>query len=398
MRTILTQFPSQIDNGAPVGSQSRAVRPRIIAHIDMDAFYASAEAARNPSLAELPVVIGADPKQGKGRGVVISCNYVARKFGLRSAMPISEAWRLCPGAIYVRPDFAYYESLSNDVMNIIRSASKNFEQVSIDEAFVDLEGIAQSFEQARVWVSRLKAQLKVKTGLTCSVGLAGNKSAAKIATDLHKPDGITVILPSQTKETLSPLPVSVIPGVGIKTELALKGIGVSSVGDLQRLDAETVKRRLGRSGVWLWEVANGLESEDVREHELKSLSTERTLEHDTQDWPTLERLASDLASELGTRSRLMRMEFRKVGIKIRFRGFETHTREIRLAKYSNSGEVISREALALLREFQENKMMVRLIGLRVSELKLDSPDQTSMTDWVESDAPEGGQELPADTE
>jgi nucleotidyltransferase/DNA polymerase involved in DNA repair len=161
----------------------------------MDSFYASAEAKRKPSLRDEPLVIGADPKDGKGRGVVVSCNYPARKFGLRSAMPISEAWRLCPQAVYLRPDFEYYESLSSQVMQIIRARVRDFEQVSIDEAFVDLRSIATTMDEAEAWVAGLKADLRAETGLTCSVGLAENKSAAKIATDLHKPDGITVIGP-----------------------------------------------------------------------------------------------------------------------------------------------------------------------------------------------------------
>ena len=299
----------------------------------MDSFYASAEARRNPSLKDRPVVIGAEPKEGKGRGVVISCNYAARRFGLRSAMPISEAWRLCPDAVYLPPDFEYYESLSSEVMKIIRTKVSNFEQVSIDEAFVDLAGEVNSFEDAGTWIARLKEDLREKTGLTCSIGLAESKSAAKIATDLHKPDGITVIPLGRVKESLAALSVSVIPGVGMKTELALKDLGVSKVGDLQTLDVGFVKRRLGTSGVWLWEVANGLEDEPVREHELKSLSTERTFGEDTDNWGSVDKLVTELASELATRAKLAHVIFRKVGIKVRFRGFETHTRETKLSHF-----------------------------------------------------------------
>jgi len=349
----------------------------------MDSFYASAEARRDPTLKDRPVVIGAEPKEGKGRGVVISCNYAARKFGLRSAMPISEAWRLCPEAVYLRPDFEYYESLSSEVMEVIRSKVMTFEQVSIDEAFVDLAGVADDFENAGAWVARLKEDLKVKTGLTCSIGLAENKSAAKIATDLHKPDGITVIAPGRIKESLAALPVSVIPGVGMKTELALKEIGVSKVGDLQSLEIDFVKRRLGTSGVWLWQVANGLEDEPVREHELKSLSTERTFEEDTDNWKMVDELVTELASELASRAQAAHVIFRKTGIKVRFRGFETHTRETRLATFSNDGSVIARESRLLLREFQGKKLPVRLIGLKISELRGEMADQTNMTSWME---------------
>ncbi len=356
---------------------------RLIAHIDMDSFYASAEARRDSSLKDAPVVIGADPKEGKGRGVVVSCNYPARKFGLRSAMPISEAWRLCPQAVYLRPDFEYYESLSSQVMQVIRGRVRDFEQVSIDEAFVDLRSVVTTVGEAESWVGRLKETLKTETGLTCSIGLAESKSAAKIATDLHKPDGITVVAPGKTKEFLAPLPISVIPGVGVKTEILLKDMGVSKVGDLQGLEADLVRRRLGASGLWIWEVANGLENEPVREHELKSFSTERTLDEDSQDWSLVEGIVERLASELGERVESTHLVFRKVGIKVRFRGFETHTREARLATYTNDKETILREARSLLRTFQGKKLPVRLVGLKVSEVRREPADQTSISVWVE---------------
>ncbi|MDA4134006.1 MAG: DNA polymerase IV [Thaumarchaeota archaeon] len=359
---------------------------RLVAHIDLDSFYASAEARRNPSLRDVPVVIGADPREGKGRGVVVSCNYPARRFGLRSAMPISEAWRLCPQAVYLPPDFEYYESLSSQVMRAIRSRVREFEQVSIDEAFVDLAGVVATMPEAEAWVAALKEALRAETGLTCSIGLADSKSAAKIATDLHKPDGITVVGPGTTREFLAPLPIGVIPGVGVKTELLLKELGIARVGDLQALDADVVKRRLGGSGLWIWEVANGLEDEPVREHELKSFSTERTLEEDSLDWAAVDEIIAGLASELGERVRSSHMVFRKVGIKVRFRGFETHTREARLPTYSGDPGTILKEARALLRAFQEKKVPVRLVGLKVSEVKSEPADQTSISIWIEKKA------------
>jgi DNA polymerase IV (archaeal DinB-like DNA polymerase) len=384
VQTILTRTPRiPFEDGSALDSRPSTPDARIIAHIDMDSYYASAETKRNPALKDKPVVIGPDPKEGRARGVVISCNYAARKYGLRSAMPISEAWRLCPGAVYLPPDFEYYESLSNEVMNIIRSRVKTFEQLSIDEAFVDLAGVVDSLGGARKWVTDLKEDLRIRTGLTCSVGLAETKTAAKIATDMHKPDGITVIGPGMVKETLAPLPVSVIPGVGVKTELILKEMGISKIADLQAVDVDVMKRRLGRSGVWLWEVGNGVEKEPVRQHELRSLSTERTFEKDTQEWVAVEELITELASELASRGQSAHIVFRKVGIKIRFRGFETHTREARLATHSNDRNVLEREALTLLHEFREKKLPVRLVGLRISELKSETADQSSMTNWIE---------------
>ena len=268
-------------------------------------------------------------------------------------------------------------------MQIIKGRAKEFEQVSIDEAFVDLRGVASSMDDARAWVTELKAVLKAETGLSCSVGLAESKSAAKIATDLHKPDGITVISPGSTKETLAPLPIGVIPGVGVKTEQVLKDLGVAKVGDLQKLEFETVKRRLGGSGLWIWEVANGLENEPVKEHELKSFSTERTLDEDSQDWALVEGMIADLAGELGDRVQAAHMLFRKVGVKVRFRGFETHTREAMLPTYSSDKAALLREARTLLRSFQQKKVPLRLVGLKVSELRREAADQTRIYEWVE---------------
>jgi DNA polymerase IV (archaeal DinB-like DNA polymerase) len=356
---------------------------RRIAHIDMDSFYASAEVRRNLQLKDGPVVIGADPMGGKGRGVVLTCNYHARKFGVRSAMPISEAWRLCPKAVYLPPDFAYYGELSEQVMGMIRGKVEAFEQVSIDEAFVDLTGVTGTLEEAVEWVGALKTELWLKTGLTCSVGVAENKSAAKIATDLQKPDGVTVIPPGLTRERLAPLPIKVISGVGAKTESVLAGKGIATVGDLQRLGLDVVKRLLGRSGVWLWEVANGVENEEVREHAVKSVSTERTFYEDTGEWEAVERAVEELVVELAGRVKGSCMTFRRVGIKIRFRGFETHTKETRLPAHSNSGVLIKQEALSLLRSFRGRKEPVRLVGVKVSELGRELASQSEITAWME---------------
>lgn len=375
------------DSSLSAGNPKEAPQ-RFIAHIDMDSFYASAEVARNPSLRDKPLIIGAEPKEGKGRGVVLTCNYHARRFGVRSAMPISEAWRLCPQAVYMPPDFEYYEELSGRVMELIGSMADRFEQMSIDEAFVDLTEIATTVDEALGWVARFKAELRDKTGLTCSVGLAENKSAAKIATDLKKPDGITVIPPGETRERLAPLPISVISGVGDKTEALFAENGVRTVGDLQRMELDSVKRLLGRSGVWLWEVANGIDrSEVVTGHTWKSMSTERTFFKDEESWEAVEKATSELAAELAQRVRDSGITFRRVGIKIRFKGFETHTRETMLPAHTNSPEMMRYETLRLLKEFDDGRRKVRLVGVRVSELAKDqsAAQQSSISSWIEGE-------------
>jgi len=349
----------------------------------MDSYYASAEIARNKALAETPLIIGADPKEGKGRGVVVACNYLARGFRVRSAMPISQAWALCPTAVYLKPDFEFYELLSRKVMKIVRAFADKFEQVSVDEAFLDISGRVKTVEEAKTLVEDLRKELKAKTGLTCSVGIAESKSVAKIATDLNKPDRVTLVPRGGTKEFLAPLPIGRIAGVGRKTELRLNEMGIVTIGDLQKTEEAQLSRNFGRMGVWLIQVAKGLEQEEVREQPVKSLSTERTFEDDTSDWGEIESVLGAMAGELSSRAKSARLSFRSVGIKIRFRGFETHTRETRLPASTQSESVIRREAFKLLSQFESRNSKVRLVGVRISALGMASARQVSIENWLE---------------
>jgi len=355
---------------------------RFILHVDMDSFYASAEIRRNPAFAAKPVIVGADPREGKGRGVVVACNYVSRGYGVRSGMPISRAWALCPGAVYVRPDFDYYVSLSTKVMEVVRRFADKFEQVSIDEAFLDVSDRVKTPAAALSLVERLRRELIEKTGLTCSVGIAENKSAAKIATDINKPDRVTLIPRGRAKEFLAPLPIGRITGVGRKTELLLQGLGITTIGDLQKADENQLGRRLGRMARWLVQVANGVERAEIREQPSRSLSTERTLEEDTTDWDVIEQMVGAMAEELASRAVDARLSFKSVGIKIRFEGFETHTRETRLVASTQDRGVIRREALLLLSRFRSGKKKVRLVGVRISGLRMMSARQASIESWL----------------
>jgi len=356
---------------------------RFILHVDMDSFYASAEVQRNPALADKPVIVGADPREGKGRGVVVACNYVARGYGVRSAMPITRAWALCPGAVYLRPDFDYYVSLSTKVMGLVRRFADKFEQVSIDEAFLDVSDQVKTPAAALSLVERLRHELKEETGLTCSVGIAENKSAAKIATDINKPDRVTLIPRGRAKEFLAPLPIGRITGVGRKTEVLLQGLGITTIGDLQKGDEVLLGRRLGKTARWLVQVANGVEREEIREQPYRSLSTERTLEEDTTDWDVIERIVGAMAEELASRAIEARLSFKSVGIKIRFQGFETHTRETRLVASTQDQGVIRKEALLMLSRFSSGKKKVRLVGVRISGLRIMYTKQASIENWLE---------------
>jgi DNA polymerase IV (DinB-like DNA polymerase) len=355
---------------------------RVIFHVDLDAFYVSAEARENPALKGLPVVVGADPEGGKGRGVVVACSYEARKFGLRSGMPISIAYRSCPQAVYLRPNWGLYERTSEDVMSTLKSFADRFEQSSIDEAFLDVSGRVSSIESAKKLALDLKAAVKEKHGLTCSVGVAPNKSSAKIASDWNKPDGLTLVPLDSVEGFLAPLPVKVIPGVGTKTQEFLKEKGIESVGQLQKVDGKQLLSWFGKNGVWLWGVVHGQENIEVREQETpKSLSVERTFREDVGDFAEVRKEAADAASELFRRLNTAHLAYKVGGIKIRFRGFETHTREKTLLTHSESKGLLQETVASLLDEFESRGKPVRLIGIRVADLKRATSEASSLDFW-----------------
>ena len=355
---------------------------RVIFHVDLDAFYVSAEVRENPTLRGLPVVVGADPEGGKGRGVVVACSYEARKFGLRSGMPISIAYRSCPQAVYLRPNWGLYERTSEEVMATLRGFADRFEQSSIDEAFLDVSSRVSGVASAKKLALDLKAAVKDRHGLTCSVGIAPNKSSAKIASDRNKPDGLTLVPLDDVEGFLSPLPVKVIPGVGTKTQEFMKEKGIETVGQLQKVDGKQLLSWFGKNGVWLWGVVHGQENIEVREQEMpKSLSVERTFREDVDDFARVRKEAADAASELSRRLKTANLAYKVGGVKIRFKGFETHTRERTLATHSESEELLQETVASLLGEFENHGKPVRLIGVRVADLRRSTSGASSLDAW-----------------
>jgi DNA polymerase IV (DinB-like DNA polymerase) len=358
---------------------------RAILHVDLDAFYVSAEVREQPKLRGLPVVVGADPEGGRGRGVVVACSYEARAFGLRSGMPISQAYRLCPGAVYLRPDWGLYERASEEVMSTLRAFADRFEQASIDEAFLDVTSRAPDEEGARRVALEVKRAVKEQRGLTCSVGVAPNKSAAKIASDRHKPDGLTVVPFDGVAGFLAPLPAWVVPGIGPKTQDFLKARGIQTIGDLQKAESGRLLEWFGKNGVWLWGVVHGEEGVEVRQQEMpRSLSVERTFKDDLEDFAALRREAADAAGELARRVKAARLAFRVAGIKVRFSGFETHTRERTLASHTESEQALQEAVGTLLDEFEGAGRPFRLVGVRVADLQRASSEESKLDDWAGS--------------
>jgi DNA polymerase IV (archaeal DinB-like DNA polymerase) len=358
---------------------------RVVLHVDLDAFYVSAEVRDDPSLKGLPVVVGADPEGGKGRGVVVACSYEARKFGLKSGLPISKAYHLCPQATYIPPNWALYERVSDEVMATLRGLADKFEQASIDEAFLDISGRASDVASARRAALEVKRAVMEKHGLTCSVGVAPNKSAAKVASDMNKPDGLTVVPFDGISSFLAPLPVGVVPGIGKKTQEFLKERGVETIGQLQILDGKQLLSWFGKNGVWLWGVIHGQENTEVRQQEMpKSLSVERTFKVDVADYDQVRLAAKDAASELMRRVTSSGYSYRVGGIKIRFRGFETHTREKTLASHTDSEAALQKTVDDLLDEFERTGRPIRLIGVRVADIQRTTAEPSSLDDWAQA--------------
>jgi DNA polymerase IV (DinB-like DNA polymerase) len=344
--------------------------PRVILHVDLDAFYASVEQRENPSLRGVPLVIGANPKEGKGRGVVVACSYEARKYGLHSGQPISRAYKLCPQGVYVPPNLALYGQVSNDVMGRLKKYADKFEQVSIDEAYLDSTESCKRYGGPVELAKRIKTELKKEEDLSCSVGIAPNKSTAKIASDFQKPDGLTYVESDQVKGFLAPLPVSKISGVGKKTEQALNQLGVKTIGDLAKYPPKELLREFGKSAVWLWAIANAEEQVEVQEtYMMKSIGAEHTFEIDTSDWNAVERELSELIGQVHNRLVDENKAFRTITLKIRFTGFQTYTRAKSLKFATPSKGAIVEAVRGLAAEFRSRPEKIRLVGVRLSGLE-----------------------------
>jgi DNA polymerase IV (archaeal DinB-like DNA polymerase) len=264
-------------------SETNNREQRIVLHVDMDSFFASVEVREHPELKGKPVVVGADPKGGSGRGVVSTCSYEARKYGIHSAMPISQAYKLCPDAAFVPVNMKLYAQVSANVMEILRGFAEKFEQVSVDEAYlVPVEIFA--FDNAVICAQRIKDEVKQQEGITCSVGIGPNKLIAKIASGYQKPDGLTVVKHEAVREFIFPLPASIIPGIGKKTTDVLKLLGITKVEELANCDVQSLTERFGKMGIRMKQAAMGIDFGEVEEREgVKSISRHGTFEEDTND-------------------------------------------------------------------------------------------------------------------
>ncbi len=335
----------------------------------MDAFFASIEERDDPSLRGKPVVIGADPKGGKGRGVVSTASYAARAFGIHSAMPISAAYIKCPHAIFLPVDMEKYASVSKDIRRILYGFTPDIEPVSIDEAFLDITGSYHLFGTPLETCLLIKSRIKEAARLTASIGLAPTKMAAKIASDLKKPDSMVEVTREGLLDFLRPLDIRKLWGLGEKTEALLKARGIKTIGDLAKRDAGELVSLLGKNGRELWRLANGIDEREVlTEVEAKSISNEVTFEEDTLDRDIIGSALLALCERVSGRLRHENKRARTVTLKIRFKGFQTYTRAVTLDAPTNFSDVIFGEVTRLYASLSADGRMVRLVGVRASNL------------------------------
>ncbi|MCG6908494.1 MAG: DNA polymerase IV [Deltaproteobacteria bacterium] len=334
----------------------------MILHIDMDAFYASVEQRDNSALKDKCVIVGGT----SGRGVVSAASYEARKFGVHSAMPIFQARRICPDGVYIHPRMARYREVSQQIMEVLQGFSPLVEPVSIDEAFVDTAGCERLKGTPETIARSIKARIVQETRLTCSIGVAPVRFLAKIASDLHKPDGLTVIHPQEVTRFIETLPIEKVPGVGMNARRILEDAGIRHLGDVPLHSLRSLEKKLGKFGRRLAELAAGIDKTPVSpDSDRKSISSEKTLDRNTRDREQLEKILLLQAQDVARDLRIKAFRARTITLKIKQADFKQFTRNKTIGIPTQSSETIYATALELFRRCRLTQA-VRLIGVGAS--------------------------------
>jgi DNA polymerase-4 len=332
----------------------------------MDAFYASVEHRDNPELKGKPVVVGGDPS---GRGVVAAANYEARKYGIHSAMPAAHARRLCPETIFLRPEFKRYRQESQEIFDIYRSYTPIIQPLSLDEAFLDVSEHLGEFGSATAVAVDIRRRVRSERQLSVSVGVAANKLVAKLASDFDKPDGLTVVRPSEVDAFLAPLPIRRLYGIGPAAERSLHEMGVTTIEELRELSIDRLMARFGQWGRVLWERARGIDDRAVHtRRERKSLSTERTFAEDVKSMEEIDRILEMMASEVAEGLAKRRLAASTITVKARYPDFATPTRSHTLPVPTADAATIATTARELVRRTDAAERSVRLLGVGASNL------------------------------
>jgi len=343
------------------------VRMRRIIHIDMDAFFASVEQVKNPDLKGKPVIVGG--KNGDRRGVVSTCSYEAREFGVHSAMPMVQAQKLCPQGIFISGSLSDYASISKNIRSILFEVSPLVEMASIDEGYIDISGSIRLFSSEEHIAKHLKNRIAEETGLTCTIGVASNRLVAKIASDADKPDGFLPVASGEEADFIAPMKVNKIPGLGSKMCESLNRMGIYTVNDLQGLTEKALMQRFGNWGITLYRKARGIGCDSLQmSHVPKSMSRETTFGEDSSDWPYVESVLSYLMERTLYGLREKGMEGRRVTLKVRNSQFKTHTYSLTLPEPTNLDAVVWEHIKPLIESAYKEIKLVRLIGFNIGEL------------------------------
>lgn len=341
---------------------------RIIMLVDMDYFFVACEELRRPEIRGLPAIVGSDPKGGTGRGVVMTCNYKAREFGIRSGTPISIAYRIKPDAVFMPLDYDYYESVSRKVMDTIKGFADRFEQVSIDEAFIDVSGRLYGFAEAEGYAQRIRRGVLDSVGIRCSVGVGPNKLIAKMACEKAKPDGVKVVEEAQVGDFMGRMGVGELYGVGDKTRERLEAMGYRTVGQLAEANRMQMVDRFGAFGAELVNYANGADDSEVTEnYEVKSISREFTFQKDTGNDAEIEGEIADLAEGVMHEVGKSQLRFKTVTLKLRYADFTEHLHS-RSVRITEDAKALRDTAIDLYRGNVDKSRKVRKLGVRVSNL------------------------------
>ena len=359
---------------------------KVIFHCDLDCFFAAVEIRENPDYRGLPVIIGADPKEGKGRGVVSTCSYEARKYGLHSAMPISRAYNLCPHGIYLRPDFSKYHVASDAVHKILKNYAPNhYQKVGIDEAYLDVTEKCSDFGEAKLLADKIREDIFETIGITISIGCSWTKSLAKIASDYKKPNNTTVITHENIVELLENMDITKIPGIGKKSKKYYYKKGIRTIGDLIKTPLNIIIKNFGNQGKWFWDIAHGFEEREVKEFhgERKSISKERTFFSDTNNFKDIINKLDELNNKLHREIEKNNVYYRTVTLKIRFEGFITYTRTKTFSIPIRDKNNALNTVLELYNKIENDKKKIRLVGIRFSNLTKNlRTKQTNLLKYV----------------
>ncbi|PNV86314.1 MAG: DNA polymerase IV [Desulfobacteraceae bacterium] len=340
---------------------------KAIIHLDMDAFYAAVEVLDNPDLQGKSVIVGGS----KERGVVSSASYEARTFGVHSAQPIATAMRLCPQGIFRPVRMWRYKEISRQIFEIFKRFSPLVEPLSLDEAFVDVTGSTRLFGPPEEIAKKIKQQVVAETGLTASAGVAPTKFIAKIASDIQKPDGLTIVPEGKVKEFLGPLPIEKLWGVGERTRKTLAHLGVETIGDLGRVPLELLDRKMGKHGLHLSLLAQGVDESEVEtERQVKSIGHEETYREDILDMTMARRVLLSLATKVAKRLRGHGFVGKTVTLKVKYHDFVQITRSVTLQEPTDDGREIFQSCCDLLSKTEASKRPVRLFGISLSQLDL----------------------------